>query len=147
MTITAYESWNIGGYNYSKYRTYLNETMWELIPAYIRELIVGVNKGSTIGGKSSIIETFNEKIWALSISEVNGSSAAPYNIEGVKYPVYTDNASRIKKYSNGTGSASNWWLRSPNTGYGGTFWFVTTDGNCYYFNATNGFAVAFGFCL
>ena len=147
MTITAYESWNIGGYNYSKYRTYLNETMWELIPAYIRELIVGVNKGSTIGGKSSIIETFNEKIWALSISEVNGSSAAPYNIEGVKYPVYTDNASRIKKYSNGTGSAGTWWLRSPHAGSYGNFWGVHAGGSCSYYGARDSDAVAFGFCL
>ena len=44
-----------------------------------------------------------------------------------------------------TGAATNWWLRSPNTGNTNNFWNVNSNGNVNNNNnANNAYGVAFG---
>ena len=44
-----------------------------------------------------------------------------------------------------TGAATNWWLRSPNTGNTNNFWNVNSNGNANNNNnANNAYGVAFG---
>ena len=64
----------------------------------------------------------NDKIKLLSRTEVIGSGS-----EGSKYPIFTDNASRIR-----TGSSIFWWLRSPRTVDEYYVWTVQHDGTLYY---------------
>ena len=46
----------------------------------------------------------------------------------------------------GSGSANNWWLRSPNSGNSNNFCNVNSDGSANYNNASNSNGVCFGFC-
>lgn len=42
-------------------------------------------------------------------------------------------------------SATNWWLRSPNTGNTNNFWYVNSNGNVNNNNANNSYGVCFDF--
>jgi len=44
-------------------------------------------------------------------------------------------------------SASNWWLRSPNTSNTNNFWYVNSNGNTNNNNANNTYGVCFDFLL
>jgi hypothetical protein len=63
------------------------------------------------GGYEELTDTF----YLPSKMEV-GLGAENSIEEGVQFPYFTDNASRIK-YREGTTSASYWWLRTPNSSY------------------------------
>ena len=79
-------------------------------------------------------------------------SSVPYcnevdaDAESVQLPIFTDNSSRIRKTYNGTGSAVDWWLRSPDPGYSTLFWHVTSSGGEYPHYAASGHFVVLGFC-
>lgn len=45
-----------------------------------------------------------------------------------------------------SGSADNWWLRSPNLGNSTNFWYVLDSGDVNNNNASNTNGVSFGFC-
>ena len=45
-----------------------------------------------------------------------------------------------------SGSANNWWLRSPNVSNSNNFWYVRTSGDVNNNNASNTYGVCFGFC-
>ena len=70
-----------------------------------------------------------------------------YKDEGETYPIFTDNASRIKKLANGAGSARWWWERSPIVTYSGSFCVVNSSGYANYTNASASGGVCFGFCI
>ena len=61
--------------------------------------------------------------------------------------LFTDNNSRIKKTYNGTGSASSWWLRSPEASSSSSFAIVNNFGNSGANLASTSYGVAFGFCI
>ena len=146
---------NAGGWPATKMRTYLNQTVLYALPTVWRNVIKSVQVLSSAGETSPEIVTSIDKLFLFSNAEVGGSvTTVPYcnevaeGADSVQLPIFTDNASRIKKHYNGTGSAANWWLRSPNatgaTGFSG----VGSSGNVYYNNgATGTIGVAFGFCI
>ena len=70
-----------------------------------------------------------------------------YKDEGETYPIFTDNASRIKNLANGAGSADWWWQRSPYAGYSTTFCIVNSNGSAYSGYASYSSGVCFGFCI
>ena len=96
-----------------------------------------------------------ERLFLLSRAEVGFNvNDVPYkdevdpNAENVTFALFTDNNSRIKKTYNGTGSASNWWLRSPEASGSSSFAVVYYFGySNYYYAASNSYGVAFGFCI
>lgn len=148
LVIKGFASYNLGGWEYSNLRKYLSETMLPNMPAILRGLIVGAKKGSSIGGCAYDVRYFYDKLWALSMAECGwNTSSKPYKDEGKQYPIFTDNASRIKKYNNGEGSANYWWLRSPSYNNGSYFIFVYSGGGWNYSYANNSRGVAFGFAL
>ena len=67
--------------------------------------------------------------------------------ETLQLPIFTDNASRIKKTANGTGSAYYWWLRSATASNTSNFEGVYGNGTSYYNGASNTGGVCFGFCI
>ncbi len=148
LEIKGYTCYNLGGWEYSELRTFLNDTLYPTMPALLKTVISGAKKGSSIGGYAYDVRYFYDKIWALSTAEMGWSTTTkPYKDEGTKYPIFTDNASRIKKYNNGEGSANIWWLRSPIYYYGSTFHIVYSSGDWSGYNASNSYGVAFGFAL
>lgn len=142
---------NAGGYDSTIMRTYLNENVFELLPLNLKNAITPTCKYSSAGSLSYDLEYVIDKLWLPSIAEMNYSNtytlADPYVYEGRPYPIYTTNASRIKYLTNGAGSASYWWLRSPSVYFSTIFWSVNGSGACTYHHAGNDIGVAFGFCI
>jgi len=68
--------------------------------------------------------------------------------ESLQFPIFTDNASHIKKTANGTGSANNWWLRSATASNTTGFEFVGSNGDIpHSYGANVATGVCFGFCI
>jgi hypothetical protein len=138
---------NSGGWNSSAMRSRMS-TFLSQLPADLRAVIKPVKKKSTAGSQSTSIQTTNDSLWLASCIEVGlETTGAGYSGEGSTYPLFVDNASRIKKLSNGAGSANYWWLRSPDTGNSTNFRYVTTDGSSGSNIASDSGGVCLGLCV
>lgn len=164
-------STNAGGWNNSQMRTSTMATLLSQLPADLRNVVKQVNKKATAGGTSQSITTSADKLFLLAMSEIFSATsiensatstiadyADAYNAEGTQYEYYrnligdnnggtTANANLIKKLSNGGGSASNWWLRSPCVGYGTDFRCIFSTGGVIGYGASSACGVSFGFCV
>lgn len=135
----------IGGYGYPcEMKTYLNETVYPLIPATVRNNIKAVKKYTYIYDTTGAFvknQASSETVWIPSYREIFGGTN--YESQGPVYTVvYPDAASRIKMKAGAT-SASAWWLRSANSNY--NFNYVTTSGGYSNNSASTSHAVALGF--
>lgn len=137
---------NSGGWNGCAMRTYCNGALFDLMPDGLKENIKTVNKKTSAGKQSTAIQTAEDKIWLPSGIEVFGTANASYYPpgEGTLYPIFTDNASRVKNLNN---SPCWWWLRSPCVGGSTHFCYVGTDGTLGDSSASGSGGVAFGFCI
>ena len=146
---------NSGGWSSSYMRNTVMTEMLAKLPAGWQNIIKEVSKKSgTGGGTTSGTQTTTDKLFLLSEREVFASRS--YSVPDEfnvceQYAYYRDiantNALRVKKYSNGTGSAYNWWLRSPCSGNSGFFCGVFSDGSADYNYAFYSYGVSFGFCI
>ena len=109
---------------------------------------------SSQGNTSANIISSEDWLYLRSMAEVGFRTADnPYmyevdsEAEDLKCSLFTDNNSRIKKYYNGTGSASDWWLRSPWSSNTTAFAIVNNNGIGNYNNADYSNGVSFGFSL
>lgn len=135
---------SIGGYDKSEMKTYLDETIWPLIPEAWQNMIKETKITSTIystSGQKVANETTTAKLRIPSYREVFGGT----NDETFG-PIYSmafpDNNSRIRKTA-GTTSAVSWWLRGAfNTT---NFRTVRNDGTNNYSSAQNTYSVILGF--
>ena len=85
------------------------------------------------------------------------NNAATYEQEGTQYEYFKNTVgdadlwkacpALVKKLSNGGGSASFWWLRSPSLGGSTYFCYVTSSGDVNYLPASLSNGVSFGFCV
>ena len=137
---------NANGWNGSGMRAYCNGDLYNLLPSDLKALVKAVNKKTSSGSKSSTIQTTSDKLWLLSGFEVSGSSSNSkwYDGEGTQYPIFTDNASRIKYIGS---TAQYWWLRSPYYNSNSYWCRVRTDGDTSWYNATRSYGVVVGFCI
>lgn len=144
---------NSDGWNSSEMRTSTMNTLFNLLPAGWRNIIKTVNKKATAGSQSTTIKTSADKLWLFAEVEVDGTTAAGYADEGEQYEYWktvkdgTAAADRIKYLSNGSGSASDWWLRSPNVSSIYSFRCINSTGNVNNNNASYTRGVSFGFCV
>lgn len=102
---------NSGGYPASAMKTYVNTNIYDKLPADLKLLVAPVKKKwyTTYNDANSLTEG-NYNVWLLSEAEVFDSVTQTIGTgEGTKYPIFTDNASRIKKVN---GRADTWWLGS-----------------------------------
>lgn len=70
--------------------------------------------------------------------------------EGTQYPIFTDDNSRIKNYSNASGSASSpdsYWLRSHVNLEDIGFCRITKTGSLDYTSQRDTLGLVFGFCI
>ena len=109
---------------------------------------------SSKGGTSDEIVSCDCKVFLLSQAEVGfDTGAVPYKnevaagAERLNFSPYNSNANRIKKTYNGTGSAVNWWLRSPSAANSTHFCYVISDGTAYSHTASASHGIAWGFCI
>ena len=151
-------STNVGGWDECEMRSWLNETIFPALPIPLQALAKLVQVKASIGNTSATIKTSEDKLFLLSQAEVGfDTDAVPYcnevesGADEVKFTVFTDNASRIRKYYNGTGSATYWWLRSPWASSAANFANVNGGGGSANAsgsgNASGAYGVAFGFCI
>ncbi len=161
---------NGGGWEKSRMRTVYMERVFKLLPEKLRNIIVPVKKNTSAGGGSTDITVSEDKLFLFSLAEIYSQrgisksdnsnisgNADTYQEEGTQYEYfkellgdadpYDDNEEIIKRKANGGGSASYWWLRSPNVSYTGDFRCVYNNGYVYYYLASNANGVCFGFCV
>ena len=115
---------NEGGWPRMALNTWLNYTLYPKLPIFWRRMIKQVVVRSTAGNQSSEIVTSNDYLYLPSYTEVGFGRGTPYineidpdvygsNTLDAVWPVFTDNASRIKRIGGSAGTATIWWLRSP----------------------------------
>ncbi len=124
---------NSGGWNECYMRKTVMNNIYNSIPEYIRNYIKEINNEANIGYNSSSSQTCTDKVFLPGFQELGWSGN--YDGNQVKFPIFSDNNSRIKKMNNGSGQVSSWWTRSPFFVSNYHFRYVTTDGDWYYFGA------------
>ena len=144
---------NAGGWDNSEMRTTTMQTLLGQLPSDLQAVIKSVDKKATSGSASTTITTSSDKLFLFSKVEIDGTTSSGYASEGEQYEYWKTvkdgktSADRIKYLSNGGGSASNWWLRSPYLGGSTTFWYVTPSGDVFGSIASSSYGVSFGFCV
>lgn len=99
-----------GGWAASKMEEWMNSTLYNAFPDYLKEHIVEVKKEYKNGASGSV-QTVNNRLWLLSGKEL--TNLASYGDEGEIYEYWSknnNNDARIKFDS--AGNAISWWLRS-----------------------------------
>ncbi len=105
-------------------KSYLTNTCFGRLPSLLQNNIKEVKK-VVYNNLAVTRSTINEKIWIPSHYEITNDGSSLYEGTGPKYTdVFGNNTSDSKKIKyNSSGSAQNWWLRTPN----GTTQFYTVS--------------------
>ena len=139
---------NKGSWRDSVMRTDTLEKYYDLLPQEVKDVIVPVRK-KTIEGNygSDVIETFDD-LFLFAYVEVFDTEWDVYQQEGEKYPIFTDETSRMKRLGDdANASPCWWWLRSPRYGNRHRFWGVKSSGSSDNDDANHEGGVVFGFCV
>lgn len=144
---------NVGGWDASALRAWLNSTFKNAMPIQLRNLVKKSITLANAGNQSSEIIASEDWYRVPSTSEMRfDTTAVPYknevssNAAEIAFDQYTDNTSRIKKQYNGEGSAQNYWTRSAESGGAVAFRYVNNNGNNNNNNASNSYGVCVGSC-
>lgn len=142
---------NAGGWESSVMKSSTMATLLSYLPSDLKSAIKTVKKNASAGSQSTTITTSTDSLFLFSEIEVFGTTINSVAGEGEQYEYFKKfvptSSSRIRNLSNGTGSASNWWLRSPYASNSTSFCIVHSNGNASgsYASVSRGFA--FGFCI
>ena len=138
---------NSGGFTGSEMYSWLQNTLLPTLPSDLQAVLKSVNKKTSAGSQSSTINTNSMKLFLFSEIEIFGSTTYSKAGEGSQYSYFATAANRIKYLSNGSGSASWWWERSPYGSASNGFCRGYGNGNASYYAASNAGGVCFGFCV
>ena len=142
---------NVGGWEASLMRTYVNSTIYESLPEDLRNKIISTTTvsghGSTSGEENF---TTTDNLYLLSPTEIYGKFSSDTSAELTRQLDYYSNlnvttsnySSAIKKLN---GKAQFWWLRSAYPGSTNYFRRVRSDGRSNYNNANGAFGVSIAF--
>ena len=122
---------NENGWAGSDLNTWLNARFYNGLPIQIKQLVKQVKVYSSIGSQSSETSSSDCYIYIPALIEVYPTSDEPYINEDTSIDYMVNNSDRIRK--DYTGTAVEYWTRSPNKGYSSYYWYVKADGG------TNGF--------
>ena len=137
-------STNVGGWTNSNLRTSTLPSILSNFPDEWQNIMITAQKKTAQGDNSATIVTSDDKAWLLSQIELTGANSQSYAGEGTLYPIFTDNASRIKRVNN---VANNYWTRSPAASNNQDFCFVTTAGTLEHVIAGYTLGICLGFCV
>lgn len=132
-----------GGWAASKMEKWMNSTLYNAFPDYLKEHIVEVKKKYK-NGESGSVQAVNNRLWLLSEKELMNSTS--YGDEGEIYEYWSQNnnyKTRIKLDS--AGLAADWWLRSVYSS--AAFRFVASGGSLNYNGAADALGVVPCFCI
>ena len=152
---------NSGGWERSQMRTNIcgtslssySGTIIAVIPAALRAVLKSVTKYTDNTGIQQPVREVTattDYFFLLSEYEVFGSTSYANSNERNKqaqYAYYSAGNSKIKYKHNGTSTAADWWLRSPNATNSDFFVYVATDGTDTYWYANRSLGFAPGFCV
>lgn len=143
---------NSGGFPSSALCSTLNRSVYNALPSDLKAVIKTAYKWYGTGNKTTNGKWSGHKLWLPLTFEMFGESSYSPSTERTtgnarQYPIFTDNASRIKKMNNGAGSANYYWLASPDASYSANFCDVYSDGSSYANSASNSYGVCFGLCV
>ena len=143
---------NNGGFPSSALCSTLNGSIYNALPSDLKAVIKTSYKWYGTGNGTTNGKWSGHKLWLPLTFEMFGESSYSPTTERTtgnarQYPIFTDNASRIKKMNNGGGSASYYWLASPYASNSDRFCIVNSGGSSYNFGASNSYGVCFGLCV
>lgn len=138
---------NNGGWYGSYMSEWLNNDVYSMLPEDLKTIIVYTNKRYLKGGANNTeTDLVLSRLFLFSNVEITGTTENGYNAEGSQYSYYL-NHEYSKKLNNGTGSLSNYWLRSSYLNNDSNFMLVG-KGNFTTTNDANlAYGVSFGFCI
>ena len=144
-----WHSSNVNDYANSTIHSYLNSTFLNLIDANIRAQIkqakIPYRPGSgTSQSVNSGANGLSAKIFLLSDREVGytQSNVNSYIVnDGAKLSYFQDGNGTTEKIAKLNGSATHWWLRSPNANGSTVAWLVYSNGYAHHGGCTNTYGV------
>ncbi|MBQ9719571.1 MAG: hypothetical protein IJV64_02635, partial [Oscillospiraceae bacterium] len=155
---------NNGGYDGADSSTeytlarWLENTVYPNMPPHWRALIPAMRIPSSAGNQSSDIVYSSKHVFLRSESEVFGDTITPYvneveydgtvnGADELMFTLYNSATARRKATNNGTGTYTNYWLRSPAAASSSAFCFVNTNGAANTNVANTAYGVSWGFCF
>lgn len=143
---------NNGGFPSSSLRSTLNGSIYNALPSDLKAVIKTAYKWYGTGNNTTNGKWSGHKLWLPLTFEMFGESSYSPATERTtgnarQYPIFTDNASRIKKMNNGGGSAQWYWLASPYAADATYFCDVRSDGSSTDYAASASYGVCFGLCV
>ena len=141
-----WHSANTNDYKNSEIHSYLNNTWLNKLDANIRAQVKQVKLPYVNGTANSAVASGASglacKIFLLSGYEVGftQSDNSYFPVDGARLAYFengTGTSALNKRIANYNGSATSWWLRSPNTYSTNYAWSVNTDGSCDSNDCTN----------
>ena len=147
----VWQSGDINKYESSDIHSYLNSTFLNLFDSNIKDAIKQVKipyrkNGGSGGTDQSGANGLSTKIFLLSGYEIGFTTSDDryFPVDGAKLSYFESgsgpsaNDKRIAKLN---GSDDRWWLRSPDISAAGRVWYVFSNGDCNYYNASNSFGI------
>ena len=140
---------NVGGFPASALYDYLNGTILNALPSDLRSVLKTTYKWYGTGNNTTNGQWHGSKVWVPLEYELFGDETHAPTTEHTtgnarKYPIFTDNASRIKRLNNDSGGAQWYWEASPAAISAALFCGVTSGGEG---NSTNYASAARGVCF
>lgn len=143
--------YNTGGWNACQMRTVKMAQLFDLLPSDLAAVIetADIPTANNGTGTVSVIDS-EDKLFLLAEKEVFGTRTYSVAAEAdaltqwAWYAAHNTKADRVKKRN---GSASSWWLRSPNSGNSYNFCLVTSDGSANNNDANNSYGVSPAFVI
>jgi hypothetical protein len=134
---------NVGGWNSCARRNWCNGAFYDAFPSTLRPILKQFINHTATGDSTAATDSTD---WFALASEVEIFGATTYanataETGNTQFEYYTTSANRIKNQGD-TGSADNWWERSPYSGYSGSFCFVGGGGNAIGSYASNTLGLA-----
>lgn len=151
------ETTNVGGWEQSEMRAFLNNDMLARLPEELRSAVTAADKSTNNLGGNGVAQSVtrtSDSLWLLSTTEVFGSEGE--ETEGSQYALYRSNGSDdahpdilVKNIANEGEEARpmTWWLRSPTRGTDSQFYAINSKGSLQGGDSQHALGVVFGFCL
>lgn len=137
---------NDGGFVGSEMYSWMQNTLLPTLPSDLQAVLKSVNKKTSTGNKSSVINTNAMKLFLFSEIEIFGVIKYSVSGEGSQYNYFTTSENRIKYcYCYDLGKITIWWERSPWDSSG--FCLVGMNGNASNTQSTGKCGICFGFCV
>lgn len=145
----AWHSSNVNKYESSDIHTYLNNTFLKLLDSNIQEAIKQVKlpyrqNGGSGGTDRNGANGLSTKIFLLSGYEVGWTTSdnSYFPVDGAKLDYFAaSSGGNSKRIAYLNGSATYWWLRSPNSSDTNYVWYVRSVGNFSNYNASGSYGV------